>query len=70
MKRLIMGGFWRGADAPGGYFNGDIFFLALGDGTSNVPNDTQCLDFVNNPYQLYVAQAAPAANPPRILVAA
>jgi hypothetical protein len=69
MKRVQLGGSWMVADAPA-YFQGDIYFAAVGNGTANVPTDAECLDFVTNPYQLYVAQAAPAANPPRILVAA
>jgi hypothetical protein len=69
MKRIHLGGFWRATDAPA-YFQGDIYFAAVGDVAGNIPTDAECMDFVNNPYQLYVAQAAPAANPPRILVAA
>jgi hypothetical protein len=71
LRRICVGGWWRATDAPGpGYFQGDVYFAAAGYGAANVPTDAECLDFVNNPYQLYVAQAAPAANPPRILVAA
>jgi hypothetical protein len=69
MKRIQLGGNWRATDAPA-YFQGDIYFAAVGDVAGNIPTDAECFDFVNNPYQLYVAQAAPAANPPRILVAA
>jgi hypothetical protein len=70
MKRLQLGGSWMVADAPA-YFQGDIYFAAVGNGGSNIPTDAECLDFVNNPYQLYVAQGAPpAVAQPRITVAA
>jgi hypothetical protein len=69
LKRIHLGGSWRGTDAPA-YFNGDIYFAAAGYG-GTVPTDADCLDFVNNPYQLYVAQGAPpAVAQPRITVAA
>jgi hypothetical protein len=70
MKRIQLGGNWRATDAPA-YFQGDIYFAAVGDVAGNIPTDAECMDFVNNPYQLYVAQGAPpAVAQPRITVAA
>jgi hypothetical protein len=54
-KRVLLAGNSRGGGTPSQYMAGDTYFAAIGYG-GTVPTDNQCLDFVDNPYQLYVPQ--------------
>jgi hypothetical protein len=60
-KRMLLGGNSRGGNTPIQYIAGDTYFAAVGYG-GTVPTDNQCLDFVDNPYQLYVPQGGGAVG--------